>query len=240
MRKGQKFRRATRQKALEMFAKSLATKLAILLHSKRAPAKTSRSSSVAEMSLFGADGLRKYLTPAERVRFQGAIQNLESDRRLFCAVLLWSGGRVSEVLSLTPSKIDLDSGAVVFLTLKRRRQIFRQVPLPIELLNELAERYDLENEQKHPVRRQSRLWPWSRTTSWRIIKSVMKAASVNSLAASPKGLRHTFGTSAFLAQVPPHLVQRWLGHASLRTTSIYGEVIGAEERSIANRIWQGK
>ncbi len=56
----------------------------------------------------------------------------------------------------------------------------------------------------------------------------------------PKGLRHGFGVNAFQSNVPPHLVQRWLGHASLRTTSIYGDVVGAEERGFAARIWQGR
>jgi len=36
---------------------------------------------------------------------------------------------------------------------------------------------------------------------------------------------------------PRHLVQRWLGHASLRTTAIYGDVIGSEERAFAARMW---
>jgi len=36
-----------------------------------------------------------------------------------------------------------------------------------------------------------------------------------------------------------HLVQRWLGHASLRTTSIYGDVMGPEERAFAERMWSG-
>jgi integrase len=40
------------------------------------------------------------------------------------------------------------------------------------------------------------------------------------------------------ARLPPHLVQRWLGHASLRTTSIYGDVIGPEERAFAARMWK--
>jgi site-specific recombinase XerD len=33
-------------------------------------------------------------------------------------------------------------------------------------------------------------------------------------------------------------VQRWLGHASLGTTAIYGDVSGHEEREFAARIWQ--
>jgi hypothetical protein len=51
-------------------------------------------------------------------------------------------------------------------------------------------------------------------------------------------LRHGFGVKAFQSNVPPHLVQRWLGHASLKTTAIYGDVIGPEERAFAARMWK--
>lgn len=55
----------------------------------------------------------------------------------------------------------------------------------------------------------------------------------------PKGLRHGFGVNAFQSNNPPHLVQRWLGHASLRTTAtaIYGDVIGPDKRAFAARMW---
>jgi integrase/recombinase XerD len=65
----------------------------------------------------------------------------------------------------------------------------------------------------------------------------MAAAAISGTHATPKGLRHGFGVSAFQSNVPPHLVQRWLGHASLRTTAIYGDVIGPEERAFAARMW---
>jgi integrase len=52
----------------------------------------------------------------------------------------------------------------------------------------------------------------------------MASAGINGTPAMPKGLRHGFGVKAFQSNVPPHLVQRWLGHASLRTTEIYGDV----------------
>jgi integrase/recombinase XerD len=70
------------------------------------------------------------------------------------------------------------------------------------------------------------------------VKVVMAASNVCGVPAMPKGLRHTFGVGAFQANVPPHLVQRWLGHASLRTTAIYGEVIGNEDRAFAARLWK--
>jgi integrase len=39
-----------------------------------------------------------------------------------------------------------------------------------------------------------------------------------------------------LSNVPAHMVQRWLGHASLRTSAIYGDVVGPEERGFAEQM----
>lgn len=82
-----------------------------------------------------------------------------------------------------------------------------------------------------------RIWRFSRTTAWRYVKQVMAVAGITGTPAMPKGLRHGFGVRAFQSNVPPHLVQRWLGHASLRTTGIYGDVLGPEERAFAIRMW---
>ncbi|WP_211337854.1 tyrosine-type recombinase/integrase [Blastomonas fulva] len=54
----------------------------------------------------------------------------------------------------------------------------------------------------------------------------------------PKGLRHCFGVAAIQSQVPLNMVQRWLGHADMRTTAIYASAVGPEERSIAQRMWR--
>ena len=71
------------------------------------------------------------------------------------------------------------------------------------------------------------------------MKEIMVAAAITGGPAMPKGLRHGFGMNAFQSNVPPHLVQRWLGHASLKTTAIYADVIGPAERAFAERMWQG-
>lgn len=190
------------------------------------------------MSLYSAAGMRKYLTAAERRRFLRAVQRLPPRDRMFCLLLAWSGGRLSEALALTPDSFDLDSGAVMLETLKRRKRgVVRQIPLPPAILQALKQVFRLRALQRDPVRSRQRLWPWSRVTGWRRIKTVMASAGIRGAAAMPKGLRHTFGVGAFEANVPAHLVQRWLGHASLRTTAIYGDVIGREERKIASRMW---
>ena len=66
----------------------------------------------------------------------------------------------------------------------------------------------------------------------------MQAAGIKSGPhATPKGFRHGFGVAAVQAGIPLNLVQRWLGHAQLSTTAIYADALGAEERSIAERMW---
>ncbi|WP_296583951.1 tyrosine-type recombinase/integrase [Xanthobacter sp.] len=58
------------------------------------------------------------------------------------------------------------------------------------------------------------------------------------MSASPKGLRHAFGVHAVRSGVPLILVQKWLGHEDIATTAIYTNVLGPEEREIAERMWR--
>jgi integrase/recombinase XerD len=198
-----------------------------------------RDHAHAGMSLYGSTGGRKYLNAAERRRFIRAARRATPKIRLFCLVLGWSGGRISEVLALTPAAIDIESGVASIHTLKRRKRgIVRQVPLPRDVLGELSHVFDLRCLQRDPDSAADRLWTWSRTTAWRRVKEVMMAANISGTPAMPKGLRHGFGVNAFQSNVPPHLVQRWLGHASLRTTAIYGDVMGPDERAFAERMWK--
>jgi integrase len=74
-------------------------------------------------------------------------------------------------------------------------------------------------------------------TGYRRIREVMLEAGIRGSYATPKGLRHGFGVRAIQAQVPLNLVQRWLGHADIKTTAIYTNAMGPEEREIASRMW---
>lgn len=52
---------------------------------------------------------------------------------------------------------------------------------------------------------------------------------------SPKGLRHDFDVTN---GIPLNMIQKWLGHAQLSITAIYADVVDAEEKSIASRMWR--
>ena len=184
------------------------------------------------MQLYDCAGRRKYLTPAERRAFLLAAEDAPPEVRTFCATLGHTGCRISEALALTGARVDVHASLLVFESLKKRRRgIFRAVPVPAAFLETLKAVHDLG------ALGDTRLWGWSRTTGWRRVKEVMDAAAIRGLCASPKGLRHAFGVKAVTSEVPLNMTQKWLGHARLATTAIYADAVGPEEQQIAQRMW---
>ncbi|MEQ1730837.1 MAG: hypothetical protein ABL982_20910 [Vicinamibacterales bacterium] len=53
----------------------------------------------------------------------------------------------------------------------------------------------------------------------------------------PHQLEKHVGSAALEKNVPLNIVSRWLGHANLQTTAIYGQFTGKEERGLAARMW---
>lgn len=174
-------------------------------------------------------GRRKYVNGAERQSFITATQGLRPDVRALCRVLAYTGCRVSEALGVKRCHVDAERRTVTIRTLKRRRLIFRVVPIPGALIDELL---------ALPTLADGRLWSMHRTTAWRHVKRLMISVGIES---GPRcccrGLRHGFGMMAASKAVPINLIGRWLGHASTATTSIYVDAVGLEERSFADRMW---
>jgi integrase/recombinase XerD len=152
--------------------------------------------------------------------------------RTFCATLAHTGCRLSEALALTATRVDVRAGVLVFESLKKRRKgIYRAVPVPPDFLETLQTVHDLD------ALGDARLWNWSRTTGWRRVREVMAAAALRGLFATPKGVRHGFGVKAVTSKVPLNMTQKWLGHARIATTAIYTDAMGPEEQEIAERMW---
>lgn len=187
------------------------------------------------MSLIAADGTRKYLSAGERAQFLEAIPHLADPvAETYCEMLYWTGCRPSEALALTAAQIDREDGTVIFCTLKKRGaekgRHFRQVPVPESFVARLAATHDLGRADR-------RLWGFSRSTAWRIINHVMRGADITGVKASAKGLRHSYGVLAALSAIPETRIKKWLGHASLATTEIYLDMVGPEDRAMAERMW---
>ncbi len=202
--------------------------------------KRNKPRSGMTWSLYDAHGQRKYLTTKERAAFVRMAIRTGGATGTFCAVLTLTGARISEVLALTPERIDRANGAIVFETLKRReRGIFRAVPVPRELIEFLYAVHDLESTAHDVDRCFGRIWPWSRPTAWKHVKSIMRLANIPKAQAKPKALRHAFGVEAVQDRIAITLVKKWLGHAKLQSTEIYATPLGREERKLASLMWRG-
>ena len=182
--------------------------------------------------MFDRQGRRKYLNGAERQAYLGMLKR-EPDRarRAFGLTLFYTGCRISEALNLTAAGVDLSQRCLVFETLKRRRRgVFRAVPIPDELVRLLMPLV----AEAGPS---DRVWAQSRATAYRDIKDRMIRAGITGAMGSPKGLRHGFAIAAIGRSIPLPTVQKWLGHARLETTAVYLSVTDDEERNLARRLW---
>ena len=186
------------------------------------------------ISLHDCNGQRKYLNQSERIRFFEVTKRRNTCTKLFCQLLYYTGARIAEIHNLTTTSIDIANGTVILETLKKRqRGIFREIPLPDHLLKDLdvyIGKLEFTNEETQP------LWQFSLRTASRYIKAVMKEANITGTKGCARGLRHGFAVNA-VDKAPITLVKKWLGHAALETTEIYLNVIGEEEREIAQRVW---
>ena len=98
--------------------------------------------------------------------------------------------------------------------------------------------HDVRGIQTNPRKKSKPVWTISRMTGYRWVCNTMAEAGIEGPMARPHGLRHGFGVQALMKDVPLPLVQRWMGHADLETTTIYLQVIGNEEKSFAGRMWE--
>lgn len=183
------------------------------------------------LSLYNGNGQRKYLTSNERERFQSVACTRDKRIQYFLLMLFFSGARISEVLNLEHEQIEYDQNVVIIESLKKRRKgVFRAVPLPDVYLSDLSTYI----KQRKVM---GRLWPFTRRTASRYVTSVMEEARIVGVQASSKGLRHSFAVSAIEKNVPLNLIRNWMGHCSIETTAIYLNVSGKEERRFAERMW---
>lgn len=200
---------------------------------------------MSEMRLHDTAGNRLYLNAEERAAFLAAARRQPARDRTLCETLHWTGCRPSELLEITPARIDLSGGTIAIRSLKKRRDavghqktVFRTVPVPPDFLDTLNTAHGIREAQKSRRKATSPIWDLSRVRIWQIVKRIMIEANLpDAPHRSPKGLRHGFGINATVNGIPLHMVQKWMGHAQLSTTAINADAVGKEERDIAARMW---
>jgi len=181
-------------------------------------------------SAYDREGRRKYLSRTESRKFLEQVVHLPRPEALFCLTLYYTGCRISEGLAIRRGDLDAEMKVVLIRSLKKRdRREIRRIPIPEFLAKELTSIASGAESQC--------VWPFSRSTAWRIVKGVMNSAGILGIHATAKGLRHGFGVRGALSQIPLNLIQGWMGHADASTTAIYLNVRDEEERELIGKTW---
>lgn len=199
-----------------------------------------------EKRLHDPAGNRLYLNAEERAAFLAVARRQPARDRTLCETLHYTGCRPSELLEITPARVDLSGGTITIRSLKKRRDatgrakvVYRTVPVPPDYLDTLNTAHGIREAQMARRRSTQVIWPLSRVRVWQIVKRIMIEAGIpDAPQRSPKGLRHGFGINATVNGVPLHMLSKWMGHAQLSTTAIYADAVGKEEQDIAARMWR--
>lgn len=143
--------------------------------------------------------------------------------------LLRTGGRISEILQLTPRDIDLTLNVVKMPTLKRKKKKHREIPIHQDLRDTYMQ-YLLEFNipQKDP----NRLFPMTRQAVDQFFKKICQP----DIKIHAHKFRHIFAVKAILSGVALNEVQKWLGHSSIWTTSIYTEIMSKDTQDDMTRL----
>ena len=129
--------------------------------------------------LFDYLGHRKYLTTSERRAFLQAAEALPGPERTFCKTLAYTGARLSEVLALRPINVDYEARLIAIESLKKRRKgMFRAVPIPETLLRELEAVHNIRVRRGDNDHALGPIWTFRRTTAWKVVKAVMEVISL--------------------------------------------------------------
>lgn len=149
---------------------------------------------------------------------------------LLFKILLRTGARIDEALAIAPKDINLDLNTITLITLKKRTRILRTLPLHPELRDVIMQYYLDFNIPKNST---EKLFKIKRQSAFIYLKKIEKDLKFRM---HPHMFRHTFAVKSILSGVPLNVLQKWLGHSSIFTTSVYTEITGIDTSMFMNRI----
>lgn len=144
--------------------------------------------------------------------------------RLLLECLWQTGGRVSEVIQLTPGSIDFANDTIRVVTLKRRALMERAIPAKPQFLGVLAKFIAAKRLQEG-----DRLFPITRFRVHQIVRKACRAAGVGDARAHAHTFRHSFGVH-LIQRMPLPAVKAVMGHASVDSTLVYTALTAQDVR----------
>jgi site-specific recombinase XerD len=148
-----------------------------------------------------------------------------------------TGARIDEILMLRPSDINLATNSVRMKTLKQgkdrngiQKEKYRIIPLHADLRDAYMQ-YLLD--MNISTKSEDPLFPMSRQVVDLYFKKMQSKLGFRIHAHK---FRHTFAVKAIMDNVPLNVLQQWLGHSSIFTTSIYTQITGMDTSQFMERV----
>lgn len=180
--------------------------------------------------------LPKFLTEDEINRLLAApdISTSEGVRdRAVLEIMYASGLRVSELVTLKQTDLDLLAGLVVCHGKGSKE---RRVPLGKSAIHWLQQHAAVKasyGKSSSPYVFLHRGKPFTRQLAWSMIKGHAERIGIKNV--SPHTLRHSFATHLLQRGADSRSVQALLGHSDISTTQIYTHMTDVHLRSAYNR-----
>ncbi len=185
--------------------------------------------------------LPSFLTQSEVDTLLGVIKTnnyLGQRDSVIIQTLYSSGMRVSEVINLKVTSIDLERGVAVVVGKGGKT---RYSPLYLSLLNDyptlLERRHAFMSSPKNKnIRDEGFIFvdrkgdQMTRQGCWYIVRKYARLAGLTK-EPSPHTLRHSFATNMLLGGADLRTIQIFLGHSSLSTTQIYTHITDDRKRN---------
>jgi site-specific recombinase XerD len=179
------------------------------------------------------------LTAEECVRLLQATDRSHYDAlafrdRAILTLLLFTGLRRGELLSLSVHDVDLDARMLRVVRGKGGRS--RTVPLREVAVQAVSDWLEFRPACRHAVLFTSRTGKALRANDLqRMFRRVLAQAGIERPGITLHKLRHTFATMLLRQGVSVAVLQRLLGHASLEMTAVYLDVTAEDLREAVSR-----
>jgi site-specific recombinase XerD len=148
-----------------------------------------------------------------------------------------TGARINEVLILKPSDINLTTDTFRIKTLNLgkdmnviQKEKFRMMSIHLDLRDTYLQ-YLLEFNI--PQKSEDLMFQMKRQVVDLYFKKIQDKLGIRVHAHK---FRHTFAVKAIIENFPLNVLQQWLGHSSIFTTSIYTQITGMDTSQFMERI----
>jgi len=147
--------------------------------------------------------------------------------KLIIKMLYGCGLRVSEIVNLKKSDVNFNEGLIKIRLAKGNKDRFVKIPSSIK--NELENYYNLLNEDiLFPSNRKGKL---TKKTIGKIVENAARKSNIKKRV-YPHLLRHSFATHLLEQETDLRIIQKLLGHSSIKTTQIYTQISQASIKNI--------